>query len=319
MKSVKKTSVKNYQKGGAKPKAMYGKEIMQKGGSPITAKAAARKVEKGKGTMTYKYGDVDAPGSGDNKGAYVPFTKKGKQTPKEGGVSSKEMKAPRTVMQKGGTTPKGRIARLEKKEARQVDKGNKAVDEGRERKANRILGRAAKTEDRKIRLSEKMQMGGTKAQLGTIVKTISKGAKPAKSVVKSKVVKPASQELSVFQKQRVADGKVVNKGSNPKGNMTMSEIKAKLDLQNSVKKAPKKLTKEQQYLKDIEDSYRKKGGAIKMQFGGDSMISTKSPGSGRKTSVQPPRGSYKGAVSSKPNSKKADTKKLMQKGGAKKK
>jgi hypothetical protein len=75
--------------------------------------------------------------------------------------------------QAGGATPKGKIARLEKKEARQVDKGNKAVDEGRERKANRILGRAAKTEDRKIRLSEKMKAGGTakpKAAYGMAVK-----------------------------------------------------------------------------------------------------------------------------------------------------
>ncbi len=75
--------------------------------------------------------------------------------------------------QTGGTTPKGKIARLEKKEARQVDKGNKAVDEGRERKANRILGRAAKTENRKIRLSEKMKAGGTakpKAAYGMAVK-----------------------------------------------------------------------------------------------------------------------------------------------------
>jgi len=99
-----------------------------------------------------------------------------------------------------------------------------------------------------------------KAQLGAIVKTIAKVAKP---VVKSKVVKPLSKELSVFQKQRVAIGKPVYRGSNPKGNMTMSEIKAKQALQNSVKKAPKKLTKEQQYLKDVEDSYRKNGGTTK--------------------------------------------------------
>lgn len=47
------------------------------------------------------------------------------------------------------------IDRLQKKEDRLVSRGNKAVDEGREKKADRILGRAAKVEDRKIRLSEK--------------------------------------------------------------------------------------------------------------------------------------------------------------------
>jgi hypothetical protein len=47
------------------------------------------------------------------------------------------------------------IDRLQKKEDRLVAKGYKAVDEGREKKADRILGRAANVQDRKIRLSEK--------------------------------------------------------------------------------------------------------------------------------------------------------------------
>lgn len=48
-----------------------------------------------------------------------------------------------------------RIEKLDKREGKLVAKGNKAVDEGREKKADRLLGRAAKVEDRKIRLSEK--------------------------------------------------------------------------------------------------------------------------------------------------------------------
>ena len=48
-----------------------------------------------------------------------------------------------------------RIKRLEKREEKLVRKGNKAVDEGRDRKADRLLGRAAKVEDKKIRLSER--------------------------------------------------------------------------------------------------------------------------------------------------------------------
>ena len=48
-----------------------------------------------------------------------------------------------------------KIKRLKQKETRLVNKGNKAVNEGRERKADRLLGRAAKTENRIIKLSEK--------------------------------------------------------------------------------------------------------------------------------------------------------------------
>lgn len=58
-----------------------------------------------------------------------------------------------------------RVARLQKKEDRLVYKGNKAVDEGRDKKADRILGRAAKAEDRKIRTAEKMKKGGSLKQV----------------------------------------------------------------------------------------------------------------------------------------------------------
>jgi phage shock protein A len=61
-------------------------------------------------------------------------------------------------------TPGGKerkVARLQKKEDRLVYKGNKAVDEGREKKADRILGRAAKVENRKIKTAEKMKKGGS--------------------------------------------------------------------------------------------------------------------------------------------------------------
>jgi len=47
------------------------------------------------------------------------------------------------------------IDRLQKREDKLVAKGYKAVDEGREKKADRILGRAARVEDRKIRIAEK--------------------------------------------------------------------------------------------------------------------------------------------------------------------
>lgn len=48
-----------------------------------------------------------------------------------------------------------KIKRLEKREGKLVARGNKAVDEGRDRKADRLLGRAARVEDRLIRTKEK--------------------------------------------------------------------------------------------------------------------------------------------------------------------
>jgi hypothetical protein len=59
-----------------------------------------------------------------------------------------------------------KVARLQERENRLVKKGNKAVDEGRERKADRLLGRAARVEDRKIKISEKMKTGGSIAKDG---------------------------------------------------------------------------------------------------------------------------------------------------------
>ena len=50
---------------------------------------------------------------------------------------------------------KNKIPRLKEKEADLVSRGNKAVDEGREKRANRLLGRAAKVENRIITLEEK--------------------------------------------------------------------------------------------------------------------------------------------------------------------
>jgi len=57
-----------------------------------------------------------------------------------------------------------RIKRLKEKETRLVTKGNKAVDEGRDIKADRILGRAAKVENRIIKLSERKKGGVIKSK-----------------------------------------------------------------------------------------------------------------------------------------------------------
>ena len=50
---------------------------------------------------------------------------------------------------------KNKIKRLKERETNLVSRGNKAVDEGRDKRADRLLGRAAKVENRIITLEEK--------------------------------------------------------------------------------------------------------------------------------------------------------------------
>ena len=70
---------------------------------------------------------------------------------------------------KGGKV-ENKIKRLENREANLVARGNKAVDEGRERKADRLLGKAARVENRVIKAKEsapaKKMMGGGKMEYG---------------------------------------------------------------------------------------------------------------------------------------------------------
>ena len=70
---------------------------------------------------------------------------------------------------KGGKV-ENKIKRLENREASLVARGNKAVDEGRERKADRLLGKAARVENRVIKAKEsapaKKMMGGGKMEYG---------------------------------------------------------------------------------------------------------------------------------------------------------
>ena len=54
------------------------------------------------------------------------------------------------------------VSRLKQKETRLVNKGYKAVDEGREKKADRLLGRAAKTQNRVINLEAKKVLSKAK-------------------------------------------------------------------------------------------------------------------------------------------------------------
>ena len=64
-----------------------------------------------------------------------------------------------------------RIKRLKAKENRLVTKGYKAVDKGRNKKADRILGRAAKVENLIIKVEEnKIKKKLTKGKKGVAVK-----------------------------------------------------------------------------------------------------------------------------------------------------
>ena len=57
-----------------------------------------------------------------------------------------------------------KVKRLTQKENRLVKKGYKAVDEGREKKADRLLGRAAKTQNRVINITERKKGGSVKTK-----------------------------------------------------------------------------------------------------------------------------------------------------------
>jgi hypothetical protein len=63
-----------------------------------------------------------------------------------------------------------KIKRLKEREAKLVSRGYKAVDEGRDRKADRILGRAANVENRIITLEEKGKMAMKNAAIDKLGK-----------------------------------------------------------------------------------------------------------------------------------------------------
>jgi len=58
------------------------------------------------------------------------------------------------------STKKYQAGGLKKRLDKKVYEGNKAVDEGRDRKADRLLKKAAKLENRLIKKTEKKKKGG---------------------------------------------------------------------------------------------------------------------------------------------------------------
>jgi hypothetical protein len=84
------------------------------------------------------------------QGSVNEFVNDMRMMPMGGGIMYEDYNFP---MMNGGMM-ENRIKRLENREANLVARGNKAVDEGRERKADRLLGRAARVENRLIKAKE---------------------------------------------------------------------------------------------------------------------------------------------------------------------
>ena len=85
---------------------------------------------------------------------------------------------------------KDKLERLQKRESNLVSRGYKAVDEGREKKADRLLKRAAKVENRVIRNTDKQMMtskkGGLKDKLNAATERMNAG-RQAKLSAKSDI------------------------------------------------------------------------------------------------------------------------------------
>jgi hypothetical protein len=144
-------------KGGTWRKAEYGMQIpyMEDGGKPEWLIEAQLEAQGYSGdALQQKMSTMAQGGEPQNEGFQA--------LPEE--VQRKIMEAAFggyiPEMMFGGPAQQTAIDRLQKREEKLVAKGYKAVDEGREKKADRILGRAAKVEDRKIRLMESMSYGG---------------------------------------------------------------------------------------------------------------------------------------------------------------
>ena len=80
------------------PKAQMGGMA---GGRPISERAAARKVKKGKGTITKSY-----PSGPEEKGSYVGFSKEARKS-NSPFKSMKDSKPARPIRKKGGAMKKG--------------------------------------------------------------------------------------------------------------------------------------------------------------------------------------------------------------------
>lgn len=87
----------------AVPKAQMGG--MQ--GRSISERAANRKVSKGKGMISYRVGDKTVPGSPENKGEYIGFSRDARKDNKSGktiGIRMSDAKPARKIRQTGGVS-----------------------------------------------------------------------------------------------------------------------------------------------------------------------------------------------------------------------
>lgn len=143
-------------KGGTWRKAEYGMEVpmMEEGGKPEWLLEAQLKAQGYSGdALNQKMSSMAQGGEPQNKGfqALPEYVQDKIMGAAYGGYVPE--------MAYGGSQ-QDVIDRLQRREEKLLAKGYKAVDEGREKKADRILGRAANVEDRKIRLMYNMGFGG---------------------------------------------------------------------------------------------------------------------------------------------------------------
>ena len=87
----------------AMPKAQMGGAQ----GRSISERAANRKVSKGKGMISYRVGDKTVPGSPENKGEYIGFSRDARKDNKSGktiGIRMSDAKPAREIRQTGGVS-----------------------------------------------------------------------------------------------------------------------------------------------------------------------------------------------------------------------
>jgi hypothetical protein len=93
--------------GGNYGNTTQGNMIGVKKSRSISERAANRKVSKGKGMISYRVGDKTVPGSPENKGEYIGFSRDARKDNKSGktiGIRMSDAKPAREIRQTGGVS-----------------------------------------------------------------------------------------------------------------------------------------------------------------------------------------------------------------------
>lgn len=220
-------------KGGTWRKAEYGMQIpyMEDGGKPEWLIEAQLKAQGYSGdALQQKMSSMAQGGEPQNEGfqALPEYVQDKIMEAAFGGYIPE--------MAYGGIPLQDVIDRLQRREEKLVAKGYKAVDEGREKKADRILGRAAKVEDRKLRLMDQMAYGGPAQQAAIAIAMKEAGKKPKMpfgglllSGVKKRIeeAKPMLMQMAPML-MGAPPMPMMAKGGDPDGEMALGQIDASI-------------------------------------------------------------------------------------------